>query len=153
MQQNDCRGVGAIRTVVTHCQADAVTRGHRPLDAAIARWLDAVGRNAAGARPVSGATDMVDSSVGVDVGKVPDTLMRPKLRTGRDGGSLVRTSRASGNFELLRIVLSGLYGAKVVSPAAIFDARQPGVSTTRKRQQNVCCAACAHKRANARAAP
>jgi hypothetical protein len=40
---------------------------------------------------------MVDSSVGVDVGKVPDNLMRSKLRIGEDGGSLVRTTRASGN--------------------------------------------------------
>jgi hypothetical protein len=49
---------------------------------------------------------MMDSSVGVDVGKVPDTLMRSKLRTGKDRGSLVRTTRASSDFEVLRIMLT-----------------------------------------------
>ena len=38
-------------------------------------------------------------------GSAPDTLMRSKLRSDGDGGSLVRTSRASSDIELLRVVL------------------------------------------------
>jgi len=56
---------------------------------------------------------MVDSSVGVDAGKVPDTLMASKLRSCRDRGSLMRTSRASGNIQLLRIVLDRSVRVKV----------------------------------------
>src|SRR6185312_5698689 len=36
---------------------------------------------------------------------VSSLLFRPKLRSNRRGGSLVRTSRATGDFEVLRIVL------------------------------------------------
>jgi len=50
---------------------------------------------------------MVNSSKGLDVGMVPDKLMRSKLRIGGGGGSLVRTTRASGDIHLLRIVLNG----------------------------------------------
>jgi hypothetical protein len=34
-------------------------------------------------------------------------VVRSKLRSGKDGDSLVRTSRLTGDLELLRIVLSG----------------------------------------------
>src|SRR5262245_65700301 len=39
VQQNDGGVAGSVRTVVTNCQANAVTRGHRPLDAAIPRYV------------------------------------------------------------------------------------------------------------------
>jgi hypothetical protein len=50
---------------------------------------------------------MVNSSKGLDVGMVPDKLMRSNLRIDGGGGSLVRTTRASGDIQLLRIVLNG----------------------------------------------
>ena len=40
-------------------------------------------------------------------------MLRSKLRTGKDGGSLVRTRRLTGDLELLRIVLSGTDGLVV----------------------------------------
>ena len=79
MQQNDCRDVGSVTTIVTHCQADTVTPvvTVRSMQPSPTVGVDAAGRNAAGARPELRAADMADSSVGVDVGKRsrhPDAL-------------------------------------------------------------------------------
>jgi hypothetical protein len=49
---------------------------------------------------------MVNSSVGADAGTFPDFLMRRSYGRAGDAGSLVRTSRASGDLDLLRILLT-----------------------------------------------
>jgi len=48
---------------------------------------------------------MVDSLLGADVGRFPSSLSL-KLRTAEAGGSLVRTSRATCDFDVLRIMLT-----------------------------------------------
>ena len=85
-------------------------------------------------------------------GTVPDTLMPRSYGPPYAVARLCALAAQAAIFELLHIVLSGHMERKSFFCSNIRYAKS-GVSTTRKRQQNVSCAACAHKRANARAAP
>jgi hypothetical protein len=102
--------------------------------------------------PESGATDMVDSSVSADAGKVPDNVM-PRSYGPPETVARLCAQAAIGNLELLRILLRMRRLGESRSPAATFDVTPGAVSTMRRRRQNAHCAASAHNQATARAAP
>jgi hypothetical protein len=100
-------GVGAA--VVADRQPRAVTRSNRSFGIVARRRPDGQSAAARGGRVRCRriwTSDHCGLLAGADIGKVPDTLLRSNIRT--DGGrvSLVRTSRLTHDFQLLRIVLS-----------------------------------------------
>jgi hypothetical protein len=72
-------------------------------------------------------------------GSAPDTLMRSKLRSDGNGGSLVRTSRASGDIELLRIVLKRNLGRKQICRSNIRRAKSRREQNAQKATKRLLC--------------
>jgi hypothetical protein len=72
-------------------------------------------------------------------GSAPDTLMRSKLRSDTDSGSLVRTSRASGDIELLRIVLKRSLGRKQICRSIIRRTKSRREQNAQKATKRLLC--------------
>jgi hypothetical protein len=72
-------------------------------------------------------------------GSAPDTLMRSKLRSDGNGGSLVRTSRASSDIELLRIALKRSLEPKHICGSNIRHARARREQNAQKATKRLLC--------------